>query len=238
MPLTAHDNSDMTRAEVFRAQERLRWHGFDPGPLDGIIGPRTNAAATAFKRAIGLVARPYIGPITMAALEGSTVAPDTSQSLPWMREAARIMGWHERADNKRLRNWLASDGHALGDPAVFPWCGDFVETAIRLALPKEGIPANPYWALNWRKFGIPCRPTQGAVASITRNGGGHVALIVGQDAGRYFCLGGNQSNRVSVVPIEKSRFVAASFRWPKTFPEQTIYLPHMTVAGASATNFS
>ena len=38
-----------------------------------------------------------------------------------------------------------------------PWCGDFVETCIRAALPDEPLPGalgiNPYWARNWLLFG-------------------------------------------------------------------------------------
>lgn len=139
---------------------------------------------------------------------------------PWVLEGLRIKGWHERADNADLRAWLKSDGKTLGDPAVLPWCGDFAETCIRLALPGEAFPGdlgrNPYWALHWRQFGIPCDPCLGAVVSISREGGGHVGFAVGQDATRIFVLGGNQSNEVSVAPIEKSRFIAASWRWPST----------------------
>ena len=60
---------------------------------------------------------------------------------------------------------------------------------------------------------------------------------MGEDATRYYCLGGNQSNRVSIVPIDKSRFVADSWRWPLTYP-LTIRadLPQMTSSQASSIN--
>ncbi len=225
-----------------RLQALLKDKGFDPGPIDGIKGPRTSAAIIAFKRSIGFRARDYVGPLTWAALTSSKPpeTPMTTAPVPWLAEGYKRMGLHEVRDNKLLRRWLGSDGHALGDPAQFPWCGDFVETCIRLALPNEPfigrLGKNPYWALNWREFGQQCSPAVGAIVSIERNGGGHVAFAVGQDANRFYCLGGNQSNRVSVVPIDKSRFVPASWRWPSTWALPRPGLPPMTSTEASNIN--
>jgi len=246
MPDFRTDNSGLTRDEVRRIQTALRRADIDPGPVDGILGPRTAAAISAFKRSLGFLARPYVGRLTWDALmdvEEDITPPVQPLDLPpWVREGVRIKGWHERADNKALRNWLASDGRALGDPAVFPWCGDFAETCIRLSQRDEPFPGalgrNPYWALNWRLFGRPCRPAFGAVISISRDGGGHVGFAVGEDHGRIFVLGGNQSNSVSVAPIAKSRFSAESWRWPVTTNETPRDLPHMTSAEASAVDFS
>ena len=223
-------------------QIALKKHRFDPGAIDGLQGPRTSAAIIAFKRSIGFRARDYVGPLTWAALHGPELpkTPVTTAPVPWLAEGYKRMGLHEGRNNSILRRWLASDGHALGDPSRFPWCGDFVETCIRLALPQErftgDLARNPYWALNWREFGQPCKPTVGAVISITRNGGGHVAFAVGEDARRIYCLGGNQQNRVCVVPIDKNRFVPASWRWPLSYPLPAPGLPAMTSAEASSIN--
>lgn len=234
MPLTEEDNSAMTRDEVRSVQTQLSELGFDPGPIDGIMGGHTESAIIAFKRANGLKPRPYVGEITWRMLhEDDLLEPEND--LPWMLEAKRALNRHEVHDNRWLKGWLASDGHALGDPSKLPWCGDFVETAIRLGLPNEPVPQNPYWALNWRQFGVLTKPTYGAVASIKRNGGGHVGFIVGEDARRYYMMGGNQSNKSSVVPVDKGRFVRESFRWPKTYPRQPISLPRRNSDAASNT---
>lgn len=227
MPTFRTDNSGLTRDEWRQVQTGLRTRGFDPGPVDGILGPRTTAAILAFKRHLGLRLRAYIGPLTWGALTGGEL-PAPSEPLPWLREAGRLMGKHEAINNAELKAWLASDGHALGDPAKLPWCGDFVETAIRLALKNEPVPGNPYWALNWRGFGEACGEVRGAVVSITRDGGGHVGFAVGKDASRIYVLGGNQSNRVSVAPIDRSRFVAASWRWPASTTAAQVPLPQMS----------
>ncbi|MCA0920214.1 peptidoglycan-binding protein [Pseudooceanicola nanhaiensis] len=245
MSLSKTDNSAMTLDERMTTQVRLKAHGIDPGPVDGIIGRRTNAAIIAFKRSIGYAPRPYVGPLTMAALMKDPAAPAETGTLnlpDWIKVGLKFKGLHEIYDNAELRAFLASDGHALGDPSVFPWCGDFVETCIRLTLPAETFPGqlgvNPYWALNWRGFGVSCAPVLGAVISIIRNGGGHVAFVMGEDATRYYCLGGNQSNTVSIAPIEKSRFTAASFRWPSTVPLPTGGLPQLTSKAAAESAFA
>lgn len=241
MPLTATDNSAMTEAEITALQIQLQKAGFTPGAIDGDMGPHTESAIIAFKRAHGLKPRAYVGPKTWDLLMQEKLPLNQTQSdeLPWIAWGRRLIGLHEIYDNAKLRDLLDDDGHALGDPAKFPWCGDFIETAIKLNLPKEpftgNLGKNPYWALNWRSFGISTKPTYGCVASISRNGGGHVMFIVGEDATRYYALGGNQGNRVSIVPVDKGRFEAASFRWPTSYPTQPIHLPRLTSASASNT---
>lgn len=226
----------MDKHDIIKVQARLRSLGYEPGPIDGIMGPHTESAIIAFKRSRGLLPRPYIGPITWKALfADSNTDAARKDDLPWMAEARVALGRHEVRDNGWLRRWLSSDGHALGDPAKYPWCGDGVETSIRLALPNEPIPQNPYWALNWRKFGVPTPPTYGAVASVTRNGGGHVGFLVGRDAGRFYMLGFNQTNAVTIAPMDKGRFEPASFRWPATYPAQPIRLPNMASNAAANT---
>ncbi|BCH31283.1 hypothetical protein MesoLjLc_32130 [Mesorhizobium sp. L-8-10] len=87
------------------------------------------------------------GRITLSALGFSgDAAPELGVPAgevvpPWIAIARAKIGQHEKIYNKKLRDWLKSDGHALGDPAKLPWCGDFVETCLALALP-----GNPYWA--------------------------------------------------------------------------------------------
>lgn len=210
-------------ASLRMIQTGLKGLGHDPGPLDGIWGKRTEAALRALLIAAG---RP--------------VLTDAVTDLPWMAEARRTLGRHELRDNGWLRRWLVSDGRTLGDPAKLPWCGDFVETAIRLALPGEPLPGplgeNPYWARNWLRLGAEIAPTYGAVLVFSRpGGGGHVGFAMGQDADAFHVLGGNQSNAVTVARIARSRLLGA--RWPATFPRPlTIDLPRMSRDGNLSQN--
>ena len=158
--------------------------------------------------------------------------------LPWMIEAKKVMGLHETRDRAVLAKWLKSDGKTLGDPSKLPWCGDFVDTAIELALPDEPRPGklgeNPYWALNWLLFGKACNPAYGAVVAFERPGGGHVGFLVGQDEKRFYVLGGNQGDSVSVTPIDRGR--ARGYRWPTTYNGRPGDLPKMKSGSASSKN--
>lgn len=55
--------------KVREIQEALKAKGIDPGPIDGIFGPKTDAAVYGFQLAKGLVADGEVGPETAEALE-------------------------------------------------------------------------------------------------------------------------------------------------------------------------
>jgi len=153
--------------------------------------------------------------------------------LPWVREFEFVLGWHEVRDKARLSKWLKSDGATLGDPTQLPWCGDAMDTALELALPKEPRPGrlgeNPYWAKNWALLGVSTLPCYGAIAAFVRPSGGHVGVLVGQTAKQYLVLGGNQGDSVSKVLIDKTRCIAT--RWPATFANPNYALPMVDPEG-------
>jgi uncharacterized protein (TIGR02594 family) len=188
-----------------------------------------------WQRAIGVNDDGVFGPATLKASLALLPKP---QELPWITAGMAVMGLHERRDNARLAAWLRG-GKYLGDPKALPWCGDFVETAIVNSLPGETFPGavgeNPFFARNWRTFGVPTDPTYGAVAVFERGpNAGHVGFLMGQNGGDFIVFGGNQGDSVSMVPIAKARFLTA--RWPATFPPRPINLPRMTVSAARSTN--
>jgi hypothetical protein len=228
----------VTVIDYKHAQRRLNWLGFGPLKVDGIYGPKSRDAVRRFKVSIGFRNSDYLGPLTWARLIADPPAPDAAIEPPWITEVRALMGRHERIDNALLRKWLASDGHALGDPAEFPWCGDLVETAIRLTLPNEPfngpLGENPYWARNWLHFGERSEPLLGAVFVFAREGGGgHVGFGAGEGDGVWYIRSGNQSNRVTIAPIAKSRCLG--IRRPVTWNAPLPRLPRMS-GGTVSTN--
>lgn len=204
--------------DYLKVQRRLKELGFDPGPLDGIRGPRTDAAVTAFKSSIGLRARPYIGPITEAALFKAGESAEASD-LPWMNAAQAVRGLHEQRDTARLKAWFDKSVSWI-DPREISWCGAFVATCHRIANPDVAIPENPLGARNWGRFGRRVSPCFGATMTFWRispsSWQGHVGFYVGEDGTHFHVLGGNQSNAVTVSRVAKSRLLES--RWPSSVP--------------------
>lgn len=192
-----------TRDPIRLIQNGLDQLGHSPSAIDGLWGLRTARAMKALLAANGRAA--------------AVVPPGL---LPWITEAKSALGRHEARDRSWLMDWLKRDGRSLGDPSKNPWCGDFVETCIRVALPDEpllgALGTNPYWARNWLLFGQEVKPTLGAVLVFSRGSGGHVGFAMGQDDTHFHVLGGNQSDAVTIARIAKSRLLGA--RWPVTVP--------------------
>lgn len=224
-------------------QQQLKLAGGNPGQIDGIWGRKTRTDLLAFQKK-KLLPQSGIGDTaTVNALRavGKTTPPkdDLFARYPWMQLALSKKGLLEGRDNAELRSFLKSDGKTLGDPSKLPWCGDFVETCVALALPNEALPTNPYLARNWIKFGRQVTPGFGTVLVFwrthkTKSTNGHVGFYVGEDATYYYVLGGNQSNGVSIVKIAKNRLLGA--RAPVTVPNFVLEKVQMNDAGPVSTN--
>ena len=201
-------------------QSGLDKHGHSPGTIDGRWGVRT---ARALRQLIAANGR------------AASVAPQGP--LPWIAEAKTALGRNEARDRTWLMVWLKRDGRSLGDPSKNPWCGDFVETCIRMGLPDEpllgALGTNPYWARNWLLFGRESKPVTGAVLVFERGSGGHVGFAIGQDDTHFFVLGGNQSDAVTIARIAKSRLLGT--RWPATYATRPLRLPTMKAGEFLAT---
>jgi hypothetical protein len=71
---------------IGQAQDRLKAVGFDPGPLDGVFGPRTREALRRYQASQGLPATGMLDEATRQALLLSEHSPERSEAKP---EAAR-----------------------------------------------------------------------------------------------------------------------------------------------------
>lgn len=207
-------------------QTALKNLGYDPGPVDGILGGMTRRAVRKFQADKGLSVDGVIGPQTLKALFNTAPkkTDDTiPMNLPWLIEATRLLTTREikgPEHNPVIMNW-AKDlnvGYASDEVA---WCGLFVGHCIGSQLSDEPLPANILGARKWKAFGRKVKPQFGSVLVFWRTSPsswkGHVGFYWAEDATHYHVLGGNQSNQVNVKRIPKSRLLEA--RWPKAVPE-------------------
>jgi len=64
----AEPGAPLTPAAIREAQTALKQLGFDPGGIDGVVGPHTRAAARSFQQANGMTASGNLSPETMERL--------------------------------------------------------------------------------------------------------------------------------------------------------------------------
>lgn len=239
-PSMSDDWTDFVR----RTQERLAAHGYDPGPVDGKRGNKTDAALVKFKKARGLRARPYIGPLTVTALEAPARDPETTQDATangadephWMPVARSYLGLREipgpRHESRIVSMWKAIGATWFNDDET-PWCGAFVGAVLKESgfaiLPAGDAPRARAWMTWGRKL---IGPAVGAVVVFWRGSpdgaSGHVGFVVGRDeANRLMVLGGNQSNAVTIDPFDRARVLA--YRWPAGEPLPDAGLAHLPI---------
>lgn len=229
--------------------------GYDLGKAgaDGVFGRLTTAAVKKFQAdyPVSVQWPGTVGPKTEAALlvayetkVGTTptvlAATGSAPLLPWYEEAKRYQGLTEVAgsgNNRTIIGWAKKLGGWVADYYAadsIPWCGLAMANWISTTLPDEPLPGNPLSALAWSKFGIACEPQPGAILTFSRDGGGHVGFYVSEDADYFHVLGGNQSNKVNVTKVAKSRLKAS--RWPKTAPAPTGQRVKAAFSGTVSTN--
>ncbi|NLC14891.1 MAG: hypothetical protein GX784_00980, partial [Firmicutes bacterium] len=90
---------------VAQLQRMLLAAGFDPGPVDGIFGPRTQAATMAFQESAGLVIDGIVGPQTWGALN-------------------RLGGVSRGTGPLRGRVIVIDPGHGGPEPGAISYWGD------------------------------------------------------------------------------------------------------------------
>ena len=169
-------------------------------------------------------------------------------SYPWAQpaanpprmvaEAVRLIGVREIAGAKHdptIMAWAREAGLTRDYYAdEVPWCGLFMAVVALRA--GKVPPAKPLWALNWAKFGSPSpAPMLGDVLVFRRPGGGHVGLYLGEDAGAFHVLGGNQGDRVCILRIGRDRLHGVR-RPLYTVPPASVRAHRIAAAGAFSTN--
>lgn len=224
-------------ATTKQIQQRLIELGYNIGKAgaDGVMGRNTINAIAKFQKDKNLdIQFPgTVGPKTIKALDLEKPNADIVVLPPWVAEAKRYIGLHEKRDAKTLDKALRLDASEIA------WCGAFVGMVIAATLPKEPLPANMLGSRNWLKFGKDLKePKLGAIAVFWRGSKdgwqGHVGIVVGHDKNYLHILGGNQSDSVSIVKISKSRLLG--YRYPTTYAEPDQALAYSVFNGTISVN--
>lgn len=119
-------------------------------------------------------------------------------------------------NNPTIIAWAKEIGGSVANVYLadeIPWCGLFIAVVAKRS--AKQMVKDPLWALNWGNFGkLSPEPMLGDVLVFTRktNNGktaGHVGLYIGEDQECYHVLGGNQSDKVCITRLDKSRLYVA-----------------------------
>jgi len=122
--------------DVKRAQEALREKGYDPGPIDGVLGPRTRAALRSYQQAENLAVTGRLDPQTAAKLGGG------SQPGPVDREQnAPAADADNTARNQRDRN---AANPTAGDQAENPADRQITASIRRAVVADKSLSTNAH----------------------------------------------------------------------------------------------
>lgn len=236
---------------IVTIQKALIAKGFSVGPSgpDGIIGPDTEKAIVAFKKSVGLRARPYLGPITLSKLLDidQRIAEDWSEARltraevqsggepRWLTRARKFSGLQEIHGAKHapeiLEMWKTLGIPIFDDETA--WCAAFVGYILETSGIESTRKAN---ALSYEKWGIKLpKPVIGAVATKHRGTSGwqgHVFFVAGKDSrGNILGLGGNQSDAVNIKTFSPDEI--SGYFWPKGEPLPDGSLPVGSAAAST-----
>ncbi|ENJ8541399.1 TIGR02594 family protein [Raoultella planticola] len=150
--------------------------------------------------------------------------------LPWITEARKHIGQMEikgpRHNPLILQFWKDIKRGGIKDDET-PWCAAFVGAMLERVDIKSSRFESAKSYLSW---GVALRePAYGCIVVFSRDGGGHVGFVIGQqENGDLMVLGGNQSDAVNIRAFSRSR--VTGYRWPVNVAKDTRKLPIMTGA--------
>ncbi len=134
--------------------------------------------------------------------------------LRWVLEARKHINLREIKGPQHaaeiLQFWRDIKRGGIKDDET-PWCAAFVGAMLE----RVGIQSTRFEsARSYLTWGTELRePVPGCIVVFTRDGGGHVGFVVGQNENRdLLVLGGNQSDAVNVRAFPRAR--VTGYRWP------------------------
>lgn len=173
-----------------------------------------------------------------AISKGKNVFLKINYAAPWMRTALLEAGEKEvkgQKANPRILEYFKSANFWGADDSggANAWCASFVSWVMEQHhyLP----PAAAYRAKAWAQFGKKVSaPVYGAIGIKSRQGGGHVAFVVGKssDGKHLYMLGGNQGDEVNVSRYKRDLW--DTFVMPEKYNAIKDTLPVYSRAAAQA----
>ena len=104
------------------------------------------------------------------------------KELAWLLEAKKHISLKETVGanhNPVIQAWLKDLGAWWKDDET-PWCGVFVAHCLKVG--GRDLPKNWFRAKEYETYGLPLKqPAYGCVVTFTRQGGGHVGFVIGED---------------------------------------------------------
>lgn len=179
--------------ETYILQSWCKDQGFDPKYLDGDRGALTEME----------LQKAFASHISTSGIDSSTFPryAQIAESYLGIKEVAgtksnpTILGW--------IRKWM---GYGEDDSKT-PWCAIFINECMAQAGIKGTGKAN---AKSFLKWGVPTNnPRRGDIVVFdrgTKSWQGHVGIYMGvAGSGKIHCLGGNQSDKVSIAAYSISK---------------------------------
>jgi uncharacterized protein (TIGR02594 family) len=146
---------------------------------------------------------------------------ERNKQMNWLTLAKSYIGLSEvpgKEHNPKIVGWWKAIKATFIDDET-PWCAAFVGGVLE----ECGIRSTrSAMARSYTKWGLPLAgPVVGAVVIFWRGSilgpSGHVGFVVGKDRrGNLMVLGGNQGDKVSILPFNPTRIL--DFRWPEGVP--------------------
>ena len=122
-------------------------------------------------------------------------------------------------NNPRIVEYMERAGFP-SQPDATPWCAGFAN----FCLSEAGIEGTGSLAArSFLRWGRPLEmPRKGCIVVLRRGGdpnAGHVGFFVGMANDKVMILGGNQGDKVSILPFPES--MVLGYRWPEEAPLAT-----------------
>ena len=240
--------------EVKLIQTALRKMDIDIGQsgADGIYGQDAHDAVILFQEnyqptyavhqyawddSDGIVGKNTLLVMDEALIAGWKYKEEQAQETPWMVTAKSQIGVKEfegkESHPQIVEYYKAAKWRPVGSKKYSDiddsldsnaWCASFVAWVMlqhNYTIPKDAAAAG-----SWKNFGKTIsEPVYGSIAVKRRNGGNHVAFVLGKssDGKALYVIAGNQSNEVMVAKYPKR--VWTSYVVPENYDETQQILP-------------